>query len=77
MGFLGFKFHSVPYSRASSHEALPALVPTVHMAFCQLPKMLHKSNLDLDQDNKTDFGLYVLTRNGRLQRSGRLVSLCC
>lgn len=76
-GFPGFKFHPVPYSRASSYKALPELALTVHMPFCQLPKMLHKSCQDLDQDNKTDFGLHVLTSNGRLQRSRRLVSLCC
>lgn len=44
---------------------------------CQLPQVLHKSCQDLDQDNKTDFDLSVLTRNGRLQGNGRFVSLCC
>lgn len=76
-GFPGFKFHPVPYSRVSSYRALPELAPTVHMPLCQLPRMLHKGCQDLDQDNKTDFGLHVFTRNGRLQGSGRFVSLCC
>jgi len=74
-GFPGFRFHPGPYSRACSYKALPELAPTVHMPFCQLPKVLHKSCQDLDQDNKADFGLRVLTRNGRLQGSGRLVLL--
>ena len=68
-GCPGFKFHPVPYSRASSYKAPPELAPTAHRPFCQLLKMLHKSCQDLDQDNKTDFGLPVLTRNGRLQGS--------
>lgn len=76
-GFLGFRFHPDSYSWASSYKTLPEPAPTVHMRFCQLPKMLHKSCRDLDRDKKTDLGLRVLTRNGRLQGSGGLVSLCC
>lgn len=80
-GTLGFGFQTVSYSGASSHKALPQPAPTVHTPFCQLPKMLHKSYRDLDQNNKVAFGLHALTRNGRLRGSGhkarRLLSLCC
>lgn len=37
-GFLGFRFHTVPYCRASSYRALPELTPTAHMSLSSCTK---------------------------------------
>lgn len=37
-GFPGFRFHTVPFCRASSYRALPELAPTVHMSFSSCTK---------------------------------------